>query len=230
MKFFSKGKPTWPVWLFILGVLFISAILIKRVFFFLLLFVVVFGSLTGIYLFIKMIITGKRGATLGKTIPGGIQQNLERCNVQIEKNGAEVDGIKKEIADIQSKLDTDLNIRAETKRESLDLIAAFKEQLKLRSARLDFYFKCKEKLNTILYNHELRETLMGKRKVLEELKQHDYDDIARMETLKSDIAYDLQYMKTIEGLSLKMLDSTNLDDANDLQLELEELTRELRKL
>ena len=100
----------------------------------------------------------------------------------------------------------------------------------MRKAKIDFYETCQSKLETLNYNHNFSQDLVSKQKKLNELQEDHFEDIASMETFKTDLEYNKHYMETIETLSLKMLESTSLDSAQRLQLELKEITKELKRL
>ena len=95
---------------------------------------------------------------------------------------------------------------------------------------MDFYQVCKTKLETLAYNHKFSKELASKQQKLSELQEDHFDDIANMESFKTDLEYNKHYMETIETLSLRMLESTSLDSAQQLHLELKEITKELKRL
>jgi len=123
-----------------------------------------------------------------------------------------------------------LELLEKNRQKSKRILAGFYKELELRKAKIDFYEICQSKLETLNYNHNFSLELASKQKKLNEFQEDHYEDIANMETFKTDLEYNKHYMETIETLSLKMLESTSLDSAQRLQDELKEITKELKRL
>ena len=65
---------------------------------------------------------------------------------------------------------------------------------------------------------------------LRKLKENNYDSLADLEEVKSNLEYNQEYVETIDKLSLRMLETNDLDGAETLNLELKEMTKALREL
>ena len=173
---------------------------------------------------------------LGKTntkdldIESSLERQLVQCKEQILKNKSEIRDIQRAIDELESGFDNDLELLEKNRRKSKQILAGFYKELELRKAKMDFYQVCKTKLQTLSYNHNFSKELASKQQKLSELQEDHFDDIANMETFKTDLEYNKHYMETIETLSLRMLESTSLDSAQQLHLELKEITKELKRL
>lgn len=142
----------------------------------------------------------------------------------------ELNEIQRNIYDLKHKLELNPNAKLEAKRESHKLIGGFEEEKKLRMAKIGFYELCMTKLNSIIKNHQLAEEIKQKRKKLEKFQENNIEDVAEMESIKTFIDFEKTYLDTIDKLSLQVLESRSIEDAEELKLELKEITRELREL
>jgi hypothetical protein len=97
----------------------------------------------------------------------------------------------------------------------------------LRKAKIDFFRSAKKKLYHLQRNKQLDQTIASKEEELKRLKEHHYDDLADMEALRSDMELETLYLDTIESLSLQLHESTTPERINELQRELEEMTKDL---
>jgi len=109
-------------------------------------------------------------------------------------------------------------------------LRGFQSELKLRHAKASFYRRCIQKLQHMLHNQEVAESLASKKEELRRLQEERYEDIADLEELKSTIEMDTLHLKTIDELSSRMLESNTLDHALSLKNELEQMTRDLDDL
>jgi len=198
---------------------------------FLIFSVFMFALLIGlIFYMIHKGIDFKKHQAMKNTVEGRINQYQQECDKQIGRHQAELEEIQKNIKEIETKLMNASELKEETKRESQRIIDGFKTELKLRNTKLNFYTTCKRKLRAILDNHKLAEDLVKKQEKLNELQERNYDDLAAMESLKTEVVLDSFYVDSIEELSLKMLDINSLESAEALQLELIEITKSLKEL
>ncbi len=197
--------------------------------FLLMLFVLalIIGSL--FYLIRQYMLRGK-GVQFDTKVVSKLNQSIQACDDQIQKNINEIEEIKEDIDDLDSHLIPGHDINEKSRVESERLIRAFDKQIDLRKTKLAFYETCKKKLETILYNHKLALALEKKQNRLNELEEGQYESLAQMETLKTELEYDKSYISSIEQLSLKMLRSNSIGDAEALNLELVQITKELRRL
>ena len=100
----------------------------------------------------------------------------------------------------------------------------------LRKTKIVFYQTSKQKLESLLANHLLADKLVDKQRVLQELQENQYEELASMESLKTNLEHEVVYLRTIDQLSLRMLKSQSLQEAESLRLELIEVTNELKNL
>lgn len=160
----------------------------------------------------------------------GIHQKLNHCQKQIAAIKKERVEIENNIASLETKLQSVLEISPSTKKESERLIQEFQNELDLRNTKLQFYESCTLKLKSLRHNFQLSKEINRKQETLKRLRESNQEDIADFEELKTALEFEQSYLNTIDELSLKMLDSNSLQDAKALQLELETITKELRDL
>ena len=210
---------------------FLLAGLVYRPMLLFLLFAIAFGLFFGGgYYLIKTIKDSNTQPDYTDEVTASIEGQLQMCRNEIAKNRKEISEINNSIFDIESTLDKNESLHVQNREESKRILAGFYRELDLRKAKLEFYELCRSKLDSLLANFEFSKKLESKQAKLNELKEAHHDDIAKMEVLRSDLEYNLRYIETIEVLSLRMLESNSLDSANQLQLELKEITKELRGL
>lgn len=159
-----------------------------------------------------------------------ISKSISTCDRQITLNQNEIESIKKDIDELNAHLIPGHEINEQSRIESNRIIDGFEKQLDLRKTKIDFYEICKQKLATILYNHQLTIELKRKQQKLEDLEADQYDAVAQMETIKTELEYDKTYLQSIEELSTRMVGSSSLGDARELNLELVQITKELKRL
>ncbi len=184
----------------------------------------------GIFYLWKFVQKNRREKAFRTSTEGIVKHRLSHCSSQINHNKKEMLEIQKNIAELEARLGASIEVPASTKKETHRLIGAFQNELKLRESKISFFEICVEKLNTLLNNYQLTQELVEKQQKLKQLQEHHYDEIADLEELKSNIEYDKFYLETIESLSNRMLESNSVDDAENLQLELEQMTKELDEL
>ena len=182
-----------------------------------------------IYLF-KMGMDARQEKAFEKSTEGYVYKHMRQCKSQIDKNKQEVAEIEQNIDDLRAKINPKLEMSEQTQKETDRILAAFHQELQLRHAKIEFYKTCLKKLNTIDYNHKMSQELAAKQQKLNELQEDHYEEIAQMESLKSDVAYDQSYLTSIENLTLRMSSSTSIKAVENLQLELVEITKELRRI
>ncbi len=214
-----------------LAVVFLIVILLFRPLFYI---SIIFGGIllaVGIVYFIFNFIWKMRKAKRQhESIETILELQLALCIDQIRKNRDEIVDIQKSVDELEDNLDNKPELLENNREKSKKILAGFYKELELRKAKIDFYGTCKAKLETLSYNHNYSRELALKQKKLSELQEDHYDDIASMEALKTDLEYNKRYMETIQTLSLRMLESNSIDSAQQLQLELREITKELKRL
>lgn len=215
----------------IIGLWFVAG-LIYRPMLLLLLVIVAFAMLFGSLFFIYQSLRGDVSKAQEKdmNVAAGIREQLEQCKQELDKNQRENRDINSNIEDMEHTLDHTDELDMRNRKESKRILAGFYRELALRKAKIEFYETCKNKLETLLYNFRYAKELEEKQEKLNALQEDHLDDLAKMESLRSDMAYNVRFLETIEMLSLRMLNSNSLDTAHQLQSELKEITKELRRL
>ncbi len=160
------------------------------------------------------------------------QMNKKRldCQLKISQLQKEIKLIQGNIDDLQEKLRNNPQASSDALAETNKLIDGFREEKKLRNSKISFYELALSKFNQIIKNHQLTEDLKVKREKLEALMENNIEEVADMEGVKSFLDYEKTYIETIDELSLKMLESRSVANAEVLKLELVEMTKELREL
>ena len=208
----------------ILGQLFLR---IGRGFLFILPFIIV---TMGVYLLAVFYKTNQRRNLWKKSIAGKISEQVTYCEIQIKENDHQIKNIESNIQDLEKRLKASVVIPEKTRQQTQDLITGFRQQKELRQTKLAFFQSAIKKLKIILHNHELQLELTQKQQTLKQLQEDNFDTLASLEELKSDLAYHQTYVESIDKLSLRMLKTNNLPNAESLTLELKEMTKELREL
>jgi hypothetical protein len=159
-----------------------------------------------------------------------IRQSLTECATELTKLEKEVRDINDEISDMQLHLKTADELHPEALVEARILISRFEEQLILRKTKITFYKICRQKLDSLKANHELALTLENKQKKLRKYQENQYEELANMESLRSNLEREVLYLKTINQLSNRMLSNQSLQEAEALKSELVAVTEELRRI
>jgi len=228
--FMSRQKKNFQI-ILLIGFFLILLLLFSKpfsfIFFLLLIFV---GIAAAVMHLVEKYQERKLEKEKANTVYGVIESRLEQCNLEIEKNSKEVKEIRINIRDLEFRLKQAVEVKNETKQETLKVIQGFKKELALRETKISFYNTCKRKLTTLLYNYNLSQELEKKKAKLSKLQADNYESVAEMESMKSDMAYDFSFVETITDLSSRMLKSNNLDKAKELQLQLVEITSEIKDM
>ncbi|MFK8103517.1 MAG: hypothetical protein AB8G15_13370 [Saprospiraceae bacterium] len=223
----NNGLGLFTMFLIVGGMVVVA--LFVRTFFWAVFFALILaGIISGSYYLIR------KAKTRAKHQPNSpqakIEAHLKWSTTQTEKNLSEIDEIKMSIQELKKNINPTYQINERALKEHQRILAGFEDQLQLRKTKLEFYEACQQKLETLQYNYQLTKDLANKQKRLSELQENHYEDIASMERLKSDFEYDQDFLQNIEMLSLKVLASNSIDSAKELQVELMEMTKEIKKL
>ncbi|GJM32890.1 MAG: hypothetical protein DHS20C18_18910 [Saprospiraceae bacterium] len=165
-----------------------------------------------------------------KTTEGQIRKRLKYSQIQLQRNQEAIKEIEVNLKDLEEKLANDRDLIPKNQAESERIVAGFRSELKLRYTRTAFFQTCIRKLNRLLKNHEWSRQLAEKQKELKALRENNYEELAQMEELRSEVEMDVLYLDTIEQLSRRMEATTSFDDADHLRRELEKMTQELDEL
>ncbi len=190
---------------------------------------ILFTFLTGYYYYNEYL-ENKAKDMYANSFLGQINEKQIDCQDKISQLRKELKLIEDNIEDLQVKLDANPQATTEAIAETNKLINGFKEEMKLRLSKISFYELALKKFDQIVKNHELTEDLKDKREELEALMENNIEEVADMEGVKTFLDFEKTYIETIDELSLKMLESRSVAKAEALQLELMEMTKELREL
>lgn len=158
---------------------------------------------------------------------GQIEQRIAFCRGEITKQETDIVDIEENIDDLEAQINSSSEIAPQNRIESELLIRAFRSQLELRRSKMAFYEKVIHKLETLLHNQRLASDLELKKKKLEQLRENNFEELAKLESLRSDVEMETLYLETIDQLSRRIQDTNTVDDAEILQKELEKMTKEL---
>ncbi|MBL7792981.1 MAG: hypothetical protein JNK77_11690, partial [Saprospiraceae bacterium] len=150
---------------------------------------------------------------------GAIHRKINFCREEINRNNKEIADIMENIAELTTRLNENMELTAAYRQETTQLINDFTKEQQLRTARIDFYEACIRKLEALLHHQQMAQTLARKKEKLKQLKEQNYETLADMEALRSDVEFDAFYLDTIDELSNRMSRSTTVDDAEGLRLE-----------
>lgn len=169
----------------------------------------------------------KRDKAYEASTEGQIARRIAFCKTEMEQQETEIAEIQENIGELEAQLKSGNEIAPQNQRESETLIRAFRSQLELRRSKVAFYEAATRKLEAILHNHRLTSDLEVKKKKLERLRENNFEELAKLETLRSDLEMETLYLDTIDRLSNRIQDTNTVDDAEILQKELEKMMREI---
>lgn len=162
-------------------------------------------------------------------LPEGVAQRLQQVEQQVKANEAEMRAIRKSLRELRQEVRNEDALNVKNRSEAQYLIREFEAELELRQAKISFYRTAGHKLNRLLYNRQFSQSLAEKEAELRRLKENHYEDLADMESLRSDVELEILYLDTIDELSLKVPENLSLEHVQQLQLQLEEMTRGLER-
>ena len=186
-----------------------------------------------IFLCIKIILSiqqKKEIAALKSGKAEEIEEKIDYCEKQIQINLSEVKSIRRDIRELEDDLSGIYVLNENNRTETEKLLTGFRKEMALREVKIDFFRTCTRKLRTLLHNHRLTEKLFLKKQSLQKLQDKNIEDLAGMESIKTEMAYESEYLQTINRLSLRMYRTESVGDAEKVHRELELITRELKEL
>ncbi|MEL6638304.1 MAG: hypothetical protein AAFW73_05480 [Bacteroidota bacterium] len=216
----------WP-WILV-TLLALAALLVfgRRLALLVLLFLTTTAVMAGLY----YLTTWLLGLRKKRDLSSRIEEMRGECTAQIVKYREELGEIEQNLNEITASQRQSQALNPQTHGESERLRAAFEHEKRLRLTKIGFYETCRAKLENLLYNQMVAQQLAEKQHKLSQLQEGHHEDLAKMEQLRTELDYEKDFLESIGQLSLRMADSHSLDAAEELQLELEEITKELRRL
>lgn len=169
----------------------------------------------------------RREKRYAESTEGQIEQRIAFCKGEITKQETDIVVIEENIDDLETQINGGSEIAPQNRKESETLIRAFRSQLELRRSKIAFYQAVMRKLEILLHNQRLASDLEVKKKKLEQLRENNFEELAKLESLRSDVEMETLYLDTIDQLSRRIQDTNTVDDAEILQKELEKMTKEL---
>ena len=179
---------------------------------------------------IRMLRRRRKRRSFEKSTEGQIQSKLLDINEQMLLNEEEMSGIQSSISDLKEKRPEVDSLSTANQKAWKDLMQGFQSELELRQTKKSFFETCIEKLKTLLNNHRVAGELEEKRRKLESLKENHYEDLAKLEEMSYDVEADILYLDTLDKLSRRLLDSSSTKEAEILKQELDDMTRNIKKL
>ena len=181
----------------------------------------------GVYYLVRHLRARWASRRYAKSTEGIIGSRVDRCQLEIRENKKAMEEIRRNIRELEEKLEQATQASEESRQYTRKLIEDFQAELELREAKINFLESCTRKLQMVLHNYELSKAFAEKKSELKLLREKNFEDIADLEELRSDIEYDRTYLETIDNLSLRMLGSQSLETVHALKQELEQMTRSL---
>lgn len=161
---------------------------------------------------------------------GQIVERLEMCQNELNKHQDAIKSIKKSMSEIGDKLNGAEQINPKIKEDSSRLIQKFEAELRLRESKIQFFKTCIYKLEGLLRNHQIAKDLLQKEEKLKKLQEDHYEDLGKMEEIKSNLEYDTFYLEAIDDLSNKMELSLDFTNAESINEELLKMTKDIEGL
>lgn len=163
-----------------------------------------------------------------RSIEGNLIERIAKNEREIMQMQQEITDINNNITELKQQLKNP-SLNSKTWSETERLINDFKQEIKIRQTKIQFFQTAITKLRYLLNNYQQTKILEKKQAQLKQLRANQYDELANLERLKSNLEYDQRQLENIETLTLKMLKSSTLGAAVDLQRELIEMTEDLRE-
>ena len=225
----KNQNPTFLVLMFIFGFAILFLLMrINRVAFLIVLGIMLLATLV---VYVNRQIRQKRdAAAFARSSEGVILTQINTCAAHIERLKSEILEIRQNITELKEQVRQTEGIKTNTRTKTEKLILAFENELKLRNLKQTFYKDCQQKLQTLLKNHRLMNELENKQQKLKNLQEARYEELADMEAVRSNLEYEQHFLETVETLSLRMLSSDSADKAEALQIELDNVSEDLRNL
>lgn len=158
------------------------------------------------------------------SVEGSLSRRIRYCEQEINRNKREIGDIEDNIEPLAEKLQGSVLLPETTRQETTRLIDAFQAEKQLRLSKIQFFDQAIEKLKAMLDHHQLSGMLAEKQQKLRALREQDYETIADLEAFRADIEYDRTYLRTLDELSNRLLDSQSTSHVQTLVKELEQMT------
>ncbi|HMO39200.1 MAG TPA: hypothetical protein PKC76_06270 [Saprospiraceae bacterium] len=230
MKKRDSDTPWWLYALLLGGLLLLSMRFLVALRFLLIPLLAIAAVATLGYLVWKYFHNKRQEKAFRESVEGIIATNQEHCQQQIAYYTAQMEDIEASIRELEDKLNPGPALSAHIIAETQQLISSFQAEWKLQASKRAFFETCSRKLEQLLQQHHLRQELDAKKEKLKSMQERNYDDLASMEELRTNVEMEALQLDTIENLSQRILQSSSYNDAERLRAELNEMTRSLDEL
>ncbi len=230
MKKRDSDTPWWLYALLFGGLLLLSMRFLVALRFLLIPLLAIAAVATLGYLLWKYFHNKRQEKAFRESVEGIIATNQEHCGQQIAYYTAQMEDIEASIQELEEKLNTGTALSAHIIAETKQLISSFQAEWKLQASKRAFFETCSRKLEQLQQQHRLRQELDLKKEQLRSMQERNYDDLASMEELRTNVEMEALQLDTIENLSQRILQSNSYNDAERLRAELNEMTRSLDEL
>lgn len=157
------------------------------------------------------------------TFGGRIKVRLEDCRAKEAQFRNESDFIRGRILALREDLERSVKADDTEKARAQVLIKEFEAEFDLRHAKVSFFSECIVRLEELLARHQLHQSIVARKRELEELRQSNFDDEAGMEETRYHLEQDTIQLDTISELSQDASVSFKAEQAQELRLRLEKL-------
>jgi len=161
-------------------------------------------------------------------ILSAIKCRFQVCDGQITKLENDLEEIDQTMNDLRDQLKGEFPLSEEAIKETNHLLSAFSEEKEMRLQKIEFFKSIKEQIMEMIYKQEVNERLKDKRKRLSELRAEHLDDLAEMEALRHNIAFDQANITTLQKLQMRMACTNKLEKVTAIRAEFESLMREIK--
>ena len=182
------------------------------------------------YFVLQNIRNRKQKKNFAQSTEGQILEKLDACRFELDKHQSAAQTITQNINEIKEQLNPSHNIDPQIEEDSKQLLAKYESELQLRNTKINFFQTCIQKLESLLQNHRLAKSLLQKEEKLRQLQEDHYEDIAKMEEIKSNVEMDTFYLETIQDLSQQIQFSTDLDNTESINRKLIKMTKDIERL
>lgn len=157
------------------------------------------------------------------TFSGRIKARLEECRLKKENFQNEAHFIRDRIYALKEDLERGAKADETEKARAQVLIKEFEAEFNLRHAKVSFFSDCVSRLEELLARHQLHQSIMDRKRELEELRKSNFDDEAAMEETRYHLEQDTIQLDTIAELSQDATVSFKAEQAEELRVRLEKL-------
>ena len=119
---------------------------------------------------------------------GKAEQRISYCKAEIEKIENELAQIQNDLEELRKDLSKAKSTR--NKEKSKELIKGFEAEIAIRQAKIRFLQRAIDRMEEMLNRHRLSQNLEAKTNKLKQLQEDHFEDLAEMESLRSDLEMD----------------------------------------